>query len=290
MPESPNGQIVRSSEDPAITDAHGNVWRLSPVVRGVSVNGLAIGSPHDVAEMVYAGRRVWLRTGHDNWWSKAHATEQWTREPHGPDLSGGNQAELIQAIISSKHAILMGLHALAEASDASQHALAVILQAVTAGPHDLTAAAVRFAVPTRHNRTTGEQLPMSVNIQDDVVTVIPLVFDNSAGTAVPAPSGGTATVTVDNTANFSVALSADGKSVMVTPVQPPTDGATGTITYTDVVNGQTLTATLSGLVITTDANAVSVHFDTAHLTTEPLPAPTPAPAPTPGPTTPPAGP
>lgn len=281
MSESPNGQIVRSSEDPAITDAHGNVWRLTPVVRGVSVNGLIIGSPRDVVEMVYAGRRVWVRKEHDSWWSKQHATEQWVKEPHAPDLSGGNQAEVVQALIHTKHAILQAINTLAESAMTSQHALAAILHFVSAGAPDLTATTVRFAVPSRRNLTTGEPIPMAINIQDDVVTVIPLVFDNSAGSAVPAPSGGTATVTVDNTANFSVALSADGMSVLVTPNQPPTDGATGTITYTDVVDGKTLTATLDGLVITADANAVSVHFDTAHLTTEPLPAPAPAPTPAP---------
>lgn len=281
MSESPNGQIVRSCEDPAITDAHGNVWRLTPVVRGVSVNGLVIGSPHNLIEMAYAGRRVWVRAEHNQWWSKAHATEQWTREPHAPDLTGGSQAEFIQALIHTKHAILQAIDALADSASVSQHALAAILQFVSAGAPDLTAVAVRFAVPFRRNLKTGEPLPMAINIQNDVVTVIPLVFDNSAGSAVPAPAGGTATVSIDNTANFSVALSSDGQSVLVTPIQPPTDGATGKITYTDVVDGKTLTATLEGLVITADANAVSVHFDTAHLTTEPLPAPAPAPTPAP---------
>lgn len=162
------------------------------------------------------------------------------------------------------------LSTLASGLEVVQQGIAQLLDCQPPQP-DMQAASVRFVVPYCLDLKTRERIAMAVNIKDDVISVIPIEFDNVGGSAVPAPSGGTASVSVDNAA-FSVELSADGSSVEVTPAQPPQDGQVGVITYSDVVNGVTFTATLPDVTISLDSDAVSVHFRTDAITTKPLPA------------------
>lgn len=148
---------------------------------------------------------------------------------------------------------------------------ALLQQLIASSGGDHVAVSVRFAVTT-HKTLQGVPIHMAQNIIDDMVTIIPIEFDNLGQTAVAKPAGSTDTVTVDSPA-FTVAMSADGLSVEITPVQPATDGTTGNVTYT---NSAITTPSVLAIVISPDATAVSDHFDTLHVTTRALPAAPPA--------------
>ena len=114
---------------------------------------------------------------------------------------------------------------------------------------------------------------MATPLLDDVISNIPLEFDNAAGVAVAAPAGGTVAVTLSNTAMGTVAMGADGKSVDFTPAQPPDDTQTGAISLSDTSGSLTITATLD-ISLTKDEQAARAHFVTTGITTRPI---TPAP-------------
>src|ERR1700680_963389 len=148
------------------------------------------------------------------------------------------------------------------------------------GIRDAKPVCARFAVPTYRNPTTGEPVIMTLNLADDVISNIPVIFDNRAGRPVPAPSGA-ATASIDNPAVGTVAVGADGISVDFMPTQPPVDGATANITYSDVVGPDTIMVGPLAIVVTADATATSGTFNTAGITTRPLAPPAPPPAPGP---------
>lgn len=133
-----------------------------------------------------------------------------------------------------------------------------------------TAVRARFVTISHKNLETGEDLHMPTNLVDDAISVIPLEFDNVGGQKVTPPTG-TGSVSNDNPAAGTVAMSADGLSVEFTPAQPAVDGATGNLTF---VEG-TLTATMA-YAVTTDPAAANVHFVTSSITTLPLPVTPPA--------------
>lgn len=117
---------------------------------------------------------------------------------------------------------------------------------------------------------------MPTRIQSDVITVVPIEFDNLAGSAVPAPSGGTTSVNNDNDAacSASIETEADGSLVLVlTPAQPPQDGAICNISVSDTVGGQSITTPTVDFELTADTQAANAHLDTTHMSTRPLPAP-----------------
>lgn len=290
MPESPDGQTIRRASDPAIEDSRGNVWRLTQEGH-VTVDGFTDPGVRRVRELTYNGRMLWAFSDDDRdgtWRYKISPGDRWTVSDTPPPVpSGSSNAAVLDAIgalannitgafgqLSQQSARQAGglnnhINIIADGLSAVQDAVGRILADVT--PFDRRPASVRFGLPQAFNLKTGDRIPMALNILSDVVTNIPLVFDNAGGSPVSAPTGGTGSVSADNAA-FTVALSADGQSIDVTPVQPPQVGQTTTITYTDTIGGQTLTATLPDVTIAADAAATSVHFDTTNVTTHPLPA------------------
>lgn len=290
MTESRNGATIRSPMDAPLIDQWGNEWKLT-VRRQISIDGITDPATQNVQELVYINRRFWQFNG-DRWWAKDNVMSSWqppggtTNAPFGPDPDPriDQLSATLTAWISEAGRILIGIKndliaiKLAQ-SDGDLHtarSLADIIELLTV---DRVATSARLSVPTHLRLITGEPFPMALNIIDDAISVIPIVFTNRAMGVTAKPAGSTDTVAIDNTANFSVAMSADGMSVEVTPVQPPVDGATGNLTYTN--SGVATQSAPLALVITADATAASDHFDDLHVTTIPLPAAPPAPAPAP---------
>lgn len=299
--ESPDGTEYTINSTLSICDSHGRQWAIDFTVGGiVTRDGIYMPGISHIDRLLYQHHQVLAHhrpTGH---WFVRQANGYWDETQPDP-TDTGDAAKIMAALdrlADGQHAVISTIGALtvavgkaisdlsnkvdhdlgtlASGIEAVQQGIEHVLQLLSTPAPDQTAASVRFVVPYVLHPVTRERITMPVNIIDDAITVIPIEFDNLAGASVPAPSGGTASVSVDNTANFSVAMGADGMSVEVTPVQPPTEGATATITYTDVVNGQTLTATLADLTITQDVQATSVHFRTDQISTKPLPAAPPA--------------
>jgi len=114
-------------------------------------------------------------------------------------------------------------------------------------------------------------------LADNLISNIPIVFENAENAVVPAPTGGVApTVSLDDVSAGAVAIGADGASVDFTPaVPPPTDGTAVTIAA--------LFTRADGTVITVsgafdvgpapDLTAVSGSFNLTGITTRPLTPP-----------------
>ena len=279
--ESPSGALIRTPSDPHIIDADGNAYSLTH--RGqISVDGQADRQAQNVRELAWINRRIWYLDNEGLWRSKLHPGDRWmpfegTRNaPWGPipdpriDAIATAISDLTEtvALEASKTAVITAglrsdIEVLAGGLASISEQISGLSQPLPVP--DLDAVSVRFAVPIHLNRLTGEIITMSFGITDDPAlwTVIPMIFDNRAGHTVDAPTGAAATVSIDNTTDFVVQLGPDGKSVMVAAMAPAVDGATGTITYTDVtVGGTVLTATLPDVTIMPDTLATSVHFDT----------------------------
>lgn len=238
MAASPNDTVVKAGSGGVIVDAAGNRWTIAPANNGsVQVDGLPANYTANVVEIAYVGEIVWHENTSDEWYS-------W----NGAGWIAGQDP--LPAKVTIQQQIL--------------NLLTEILAAVTP-------TSARFSVPTRLTLTTKEPIHMATNIIDDEITIIPLTFFNAAGTAVPDPSTGSGVVTVDNTAAFSVALNPSGADVWITPVQPPTDGATGNVTYTFTpATGAPFTPDVLAVVITADDTAVSSGFNLGDITTVPL--------------------
>jgi hypothetical protein len=106
------------------------------------------------------------------------------------------------------------------------------------------------------------QMPITLPI--DEIATIPVVIDDQAGRPVAIPAGGSASI--DNTAVATVALSADGSTITVTPV------GTGScnLTYS---NGS-LTASAAVSVVLPAPSAAS--FGTPTLAPAPAPSASPS--------------
>jgi hypothetical protein len=138
---------------------------------------------------------------------------------------------------------------------------------------DQRAHSARIVVPTRRSLATGAPLNMPTAILSDVASVCPIEFDNLGGAPVAAPTGGTSTVNNDNAAACAVVVEAqqDGSLALVfSPVQPPQIDAVCNISFTDVVDGKTITTPTVDFVITADAAVSNAHLNTAGMTTRPL--------------------
>lgn len=279
MAESPDGTTIDGPEDGPIVDQHGVFWRLT-AGHQVTTQGFIDHSIFNVRLLKYQGQVMWAKTASNGWFSKTRVDRPWQNQPLGPPgLSDGEVlsrlTQIMAAQVGQGNAINGIVAALEVVSEAVQH----ILEQVTKPSVDLTPVSVRFAVPTFTDLKTKEPVTMPLNIVDDLATRIPIIFDNRAGAQVPAPSGETATITLSNTDNFAAQLAADGQSVLVWAIQPPTDGATSDLTYTGTdPSGGSLTTTLAGLIIAADNQATSVNFDTTHVTTEAIPTAPAAPA------------
>jgi hypothetical protein len=134
---------------------------------------------------------------------------------------------------------------------------------------------VRFVIIRHRNPKTGEWKDMPQSLLNDMVSNIPLEFDNLVGQKVQPPAAGTVTLTATNTADgtpyagATLAMGADGSSVDVTPV--PADGTNMgvfTVNFEDAGNAD-LKATLD-CNFTDDPNAANVHFVTTGITTHPV--------------------
>lgn len=311
--ESPSGTQISSWDQPPIIDQWGNAWSITRQSQ-IDIDGMRDRTLLDVEIIAYINRRIWVETGQKLWYSKANLNAPWlprdgtTTPPFGPSpdprldtlivlldtfaqTAIGYFAGISNTLGSIEgdtrlDAILMGQGILGSAIQNLQNTTDEIPRETIPDPRpdeiltllrlltgDRIATSVRFAVPTYRN-LNGDPWSMAQNIINNAVTIIPIEFDNSGSTAVQKPAGSTDTVTVDNTAAFTVAMSADGMAVEVTPVQPPVAGAVGTLTYT---NSVITVPSILAIVMTTDPTAVSDHFNTLAVTTRPLPAATPAP-------------
>jgi hypothetical protein len=259
----------------------------------VTINGIRDFGIAGVNQMTYAPPMIcaFLMVG-GIWMAKVRPNENWEELPNGPPSAettanaltdlGKRIDTLARAILAQTQASQAAEDTIAKGVESNQDALIRLIDFLT---RDQTPSSVRFVVPY-YITPTGEHIPMAVNIKDNVTSVIPLEFDNVAGTAVPEPSGDNGTVSIDNAA-FTVTLQTSPLAVLVTPVQPPQDGQVGTITYTDTLaDGRVLTATLAGVTISADVEAASVHFRDDQITTIPIAAVAPPPPAAP----PPAGP
>ena len=129
--------------------------------------------------------------------------------------------------------------------------------------HARKAVSARFVVPAHRHLETGELTMVATPLLDDVISTIPVEFDNAAGTAVDAPAG--ISYSIDNATAGSVAVNADGKSCDFTPAQPPDDTQVAKITMTD----GTITTELD-ISLTADKTATRAHLVTTGITTRPL--------------------
>lgn len=136
---------------------------------------------------------------------------------------------------------------------------------------------VRFVVLRHRSLATGEWIVMPTPLLSDVISNIPIEFDNAAGEAVDAPAGDTVTASISNPALGSVAPGADNASVDFTPTSPPDETQTGTITFTaTMADGSSVTTTLD-VTLTKDPAVSRAHFVDSSITTRPLVAPAPGP-------------
>jgi hypothetical protein len=149
-----------------------------------------------------------------------------------------------------------------------------IEQDVNGPAPDDTPVSVRFVVPTYRDIATGKVLKMAFSVLNDVITNIPLEFDNLAGQKVAVPAGGTVTLALlDPTGAVStlgaVAMGADGTSVDVTPTLPAGSSlGDATISFDDQANVD-LKAPLD-ITFGNDPAAANVHFVTTGATTRPM--------------------
>ena len=133
------------------------------------------------------------------------------------------------------------------------------------------ATSVRFVVPGHFDLKTGKEIKMPTMLINDVVSNIPLEFDNLAGGKVSPPAGGNAVPTSSDTAVCTVAMGVDGSSVDVTPVGAiGTQTGSATLSFADTTPGSTLTAPTLDVGFTGDTMASSVHWVTTGITTRPL--------------------
>jgi hypothetical protein len=148
---------------------------------------------------------------------------------------------------------------------------------------DRRAAAARLVVPRVRSLNSRNIIPMPTNILADVTTLVPLEFDNLAGSVVPTPAGDTATVTNDNPAACAASVEAsagnaaltDGTLLLVlTPVQPAQIGAVCNIAVNNVLpDGRTFITPTVDFTIAADATATNAHLVTAGMMTRALPTP-----------------
>lgn len=280
MDESPSGTIIRDWSDAPIIDQEGNAWRITRQAL-VSVDGRVDYRTRGIMELGYHSRVLWAFYANKVWRRTRGPGDNWTPpegmaaspftdpDPRLADIAGAVQA-LAMEVVRSSFILSSAISKLqADVDEIPRETIPDprIDQIIELLTRDQVAASVRLVVPTLRHLDTGEKLTMALNIISDAITVVPIEFDNVGGSSVPMPAGSTGTLSIDNTANFSVALSADGMSAEITPVQPPTIDATGTLSYS---NSSIAVACTLALVISADPAAVSDHFNTLNVTTKPL--------------------
>ncbi|HVH77171.1 MAG TPA: hypothetical protein VM755_19825 [Stellaceae bacterium] len=103
---------------------------------------------------------------------------------------------------------------------------------------DRAPASVRFGI-ARFTTKGGQSVSGSLNFADDDVATVPLVFKDQNGVVHAPPTGGTAAS--DNSAVATAALSADGGSVVITPVA---DGSCN-VSYSNGALSDSISVTVS---------------------------------------------
>jgi hypothetical protein len=149
-----------------------------------------------------------------------------------------------------------------------QHSLAPELMELLRTIMDRRAVSARLVVIRHRDLATRRPVTMPTNILSDEASLIPVEFDNLAGTAVSAPAG-TATATNDNPAACVATVETDasgGIVLVLSPVQPPQMGAIVNVSVTD---GAITTPTVD-FVITADTNAKNAHLSTGAMSNRPL--------------------
>lgn len=146
---------------------------------------------------------------------------------------------------------------------------------------------VMFGVPyLSHLSHPNTRKPMSINIPNDAIAAVPLVFkDDRDNTLAGHPDNGQ--VAIDDETLAKIALTVDGQWVQITPLKAE---GTGKITYTDTADS--ITATLDFSIVVPNPTAASFNETATVLTKNPNPPagaaggpPATDPTPTPDPTT-----
>ncbi len=168
--------------------------------------------------------------------------------------------------------------------------LAKIEQELNApAPDDDMPVSGHIIAPKYRDMITGKEVFMPQSLMNDLISTLPVEFDNLAGKPVPAPAAGAITVSlVDADGALSplgtAVLAADGVSVDVIPASPPGSAlGDATVVYDDVSGTADSPSDISfryDVTFTDDPTATSAHVDSAHITTRPMEA---APAPPTGP-------
>jgi hypothetical protein len=80
---SPNDTMVLAGASAHITDASGNAWTITSGNQ-VAVNGITDTTTYNVAELVYAGRKVWHENTSGAWYDKTSPTAAWAYASASP--------------------------------------------------------------------------------------------------------------------------------------------------------------------------------------------------------------
>jgi hypothetical protein len=118
MPASPDNTVVTGTAA-AITDASGNVWRITSAGQ-VSVNGFPDTTTANVVKLVYAGGKVFQMNQAMDWWFKTKPSDVWTAAlapvipaaPAGPVVTAatiGAEIDVAMAQLAKIKADLAGL-------------------------------------------------------------------------------------------------------------------------------------------------------------------------------------
>jgi endoglucanase len=90
---SPDQTVLVAGSGQTITDDAGNAWTITSAGQ-VAVNGSADTTTYGVAELAFAGGRVWQENGANLWWSKSTPADPW-----GP--AGGTASSPLAAPIGN---------------------------------------------------------------------------------------------------------------------------------------------------------------------------------------------
>ena len=114
---------------------------------------------------------------------------------------------------------------------------------------------------------------MATTIVNNLVSLVPIQYQDQQGNPIPAPSGDTVTVQNDNAAGIDARVEEDGnhnRTLVLTPMQPD---ATANITVTDTQHGgPTLVTAAEAFTVAANSNhADSIHLLLDQITTRPMP-------------------
>lgn len=289
LKESASGTRVLDSGDPPIVDRFGQKWSLE---KGdfLFLNGYLW--DWNTRELAYVEHDLWCATPDRRWFRLKGKQGPWVPEggtltppftltdPTLVSLSAQVEAwgaELradfarvsqMQDALSSRQAVtdaktdaILGLEGVSQANAPKLDAILKLLN------EDRQPVSMEFLLP-RLRTTDGVEVEMAQAIKTNLISVFPMIFKNSSGHVVQA-IGGTLTATVSPADVFTVA--AVSGNVEVTANDTAAD-KTASVTATYAMDGGTNLVATMDIVGVEDTTPASMDFDTANMTTKPIPA------------------